>query len=285
MREGVITAYTAAAAEACADLYNRVLGRLPTFVAVDGESLHRGVTAPESFHDEVADGTALLATGAGGLSGWAAVCRRRPGPEAPWDAVVRGLCVPAVEPGTVAELLAAVRAWAGGGRVVIGGSGGPRFQNGGEAALPESTGLGPALLGCGMRLTDRVLVLQGPVEEATPAAGPAEIAAADDHGSCRAVVGGECVGECWVDPAAGFSSHPLASEHAFVQWIGTEPAWRGRGVARQMWAFTCSGLHGRGVRRISLSTPCSNFDAQAFYFRVGLQVVDHGLGFEGPAQA
>jgi len=116
-----------------------------------------------------------------------------------------------------------------------------------------------------------------------PVGGPARVEAADDGGSCRAVVDGQTVGECWVDPAAAHSSHADAAAHAFVQWIGTEAAWRGRGVARQMWAFACGRLHALGVRRISLTTPCDNFGGQAFYYRVGLRVADHGLGFELPA--
>jgi ribosomal protein S18 acetylase RimI-like enzyme len=164
---------------------------------------------------------------------------------------------------------------------VVGGSGGLRFVNGGDGALPESSGLAPALLGHGLRLTSRALVLQGDVWDTPPADGPAAIAPADDGGSCRATLDGGVVGECWVDPAAEFSSHPGARAHAFVQWIGTEEAWRGRGVGRQMWAFTCARLQRLGVRRLSLSTPCGNLAAQALYLRLGMRVVDAGLGWAG----
>ena len=278
----MIRSYAPGDAGRCADLYNRVLGGVPTFVPVDAPSLDRAIAEPVSFHDEVAEGTGLVVDEGRGVWAWAALCRRRPGPDAPWDAVLRALCVPRSEVGVVAALLAGVREWAGGTRIVVGGSGGLRFCNGGDGALPESTGLGPALLGGGLRLADRELVLQGPVEAAGGAAGPARVEAADDAGSSRALVDGRVVGECWIDRASQFSAHPDAATHAFVQWIGTEAEWRGRGVARQLWVFTSSRLHAGGVRRISLSTPCDNFAAQAFYFRVGLRVVDQGLGMETP---
>ena len=101
--------------------------------------------------------------------------------------------------------------------------------------------------------------------------------AAEEDGSSRALVDGGVVGECWIDRASRYSSHPQAAGHAFVQWIGTEVDWRDRGVGRQLWAATCAWLYRDGVRRISLSTPCDNFGAQGFYFRVGLRVVDQGL--------
>lgn len=281
----MIRRYGAEDAAACADLYNRVLEVVPTFVPVDAPSLDHAVTEPDSFHDEVAEGTALVAADTGGVRGWAALCRRRPGPDAPWDAVLRALCVPPAETDVVAALWEGVREWAGGARVVVGGSGGLRFCNGGGGALPESTGLGPALLRCGLRLTARELLLQGLVAPAARTAGPARVEAADEHGSCRALIDGRVVGECWIGRASRCSSHPEAAAHAFVQWIGTEADWRGRGVARQMWAFTTARLCGHGVRRISLSTPCDNFGAHAFYFRVGLRVVDQGLGMETRAEA
>lgn len=278
-------AYGPGDAAACAALYNRVRSAGPTFVPVDAPSLDHAIAHPDSYHDEVEAGAALIVERAGDApAGWAAVCRRRAGAEEPWDAVLRALCADP-EDESVAVLLRAVRRWAAGDRLVVGGSGGLRFQNGGDGALPESGGLAPALLRAGLRLANRELILEGPVDAGLAAAGPARIEPADDGASSRALVGGRTVGECWVDAAAQYSSHPGAAGHAFVQWIGTEAGWRGRGVARQMWAFTCARLHRQGVRRLSLSTPCDNFPAQAFYLRVGLRVADQGLGFEAPATA
>lgn len=276
----MIRTYASRDANDCADLYNRWLGTVPTFVPVDPESLHRAMTEPDSAHDELAEGTGLVMTEGREMRAWAAVCRRRPGPDAPWGAVLRALCVPHADVSAVAALVDAVREWSAGAPTVVGGSGGLRFHNGGDGALAESTGLAPALIARGLWLTTRELVLQGPVEPAMRAMGPASVEAADDAGSSRATVDGRVVGECWIDRASEFSAHPDAAAHAFVQWIGTEGEWRGRGIARQLWAFTCRRLHAGGVRRISLSTPCANFAAQAFYYRVGLRVVDQGLGLE-----
>jgi hypothetical protein len=65
----VIRRYGAEDAAACADLYNRVLEVVPTFVPVDAPSLDHAVTEPDSFHDEVAEGTALVAADTGGVRG------------------------------------------------------------------------------------------------------------------------------------------------------------------------------------------------------------------------
>lgn len=275
--------YVPGDAEACADLYNERYRRVSSFVPVDAASLHEAVLHPDSFHAEVADGRAIVAVGRdGGVRGWVALCRRRPTADAgtPWEASLRCWCVAPEDGDVVRELWWAVIETVGTARVAMGGSGGLRFLNGGEADLPESTGLAPPLLAAGLQLTGRTLVLQGPVAEMGTPSGPAAIAPADEVASSRALVDGETVGECWVAPASLHSSHHEAAAHAFVHWIGTEPEWRGRGVARQMWAWTCARLRGRGVRQMSLTTPCDNVAAQAFYYRMGLRPVDHVLAWE-----
>ncbi len=285
--------YSPGDAEACAELYNLVFRSVPTFVPVDAETMHRAVVRPYSFEDDLADPRMFVAArGGGAIGGFVTFCRRRPkgDSEVAWHGSVRGVCCVGHDAGLATQLVrAAVSTLEGSGTrevAVLEGSGGFRFLNGGHAGLPESlASLVPPLLRARLRLTSRHLVLSGSIQPDRhgPETGVEIVQAQPEHPcSCRALVDGRQVGECWSLLGRDVSSHPAAGESAHVVWIGVEEDWRGRGVGRKMFGWMCRRLREIGVRRLSLTTGSANYDAQAFYYHVGLRVVDQQLGFRVP---
>jgi ribosomal protein S18 acetylase RimI-like enzyme len=81
-----------------------------------------------------------------------------------------------------------------------------------------------------------------------------------------------------VDPAAGivgFQSldlwSPILTSMAHVGQLGTFllPAWRGRGIGRQLWGATEAFARAAGYRKLAIQVRASNTAAQAFYRRLG----------------
>lgn len=285
--------YSRGDADACAELYNLVFRSVPTFVPVDAETMDRAVVRPYSFEDDLADPRMLVAArGGGAIGGFVAFCRRRAkgDAEGAWHGAVRGVCCAGQDADLATQLVrAAVSTLEGSGMrevAVLEGSGGLRFLNGGHAGLPESlASLVPPLLRARLRLTSRHLVLSGPIRphQHRPETDVEIVQAEPEHPcSCRALIGGRQVGECWSLLGRDVSSHPAAGESAHVVWIGVEEAWRGRGIGREMFEWMCRRLREIGVRRLSLTTGSANYGAQAFYYHVGLRVVDQQLGFRVP---
>ena len=65
----------------------------------------------------------------------------------------------------------------------------------------------------------------------------------------------------------------LLSSMAHVGQIGTFllPAWRGRGVGRQLWRTTETFARRAGYRKLAIQVRASNTVAQAFYRRLGFK--------------
>lgn len=66
---------------------------------------------------------------------------------------------------------------------------------------------------------------------------------------------------------------PDLKSMAHVGQVGTFllPAWRGRGLGRQLWSATVSFAREAGYRKLVIQVRASNTAAQAFYRRLGFQ--------------
>jgi ribosomal protein S18 acetylase RimI-like enzyme len=64
---------------------------------------------------------------------------------------------------------------------------------------------------------------------------------------------------------------PILTSMAHVGQLGTFllPAWRGRGIGRQLWSATEAFARAAGYRKLAIQVRASNTAAQAFYRRLG----------------
>lgn len=293
MRPINIQPYRATDAEACARLFNSAFRSVPAFCPVDAATLHHGLSYPAPTRSAVSTPEALICTRRGGaVVGLVAYCQRQRDGEARPHGLVRLLCYPVKEPeigrALLGQALVSLKTYTVPFVAALHGGGGFVFHNFSNTHLLESQqDLVPVLLQGGLRLRpspQRTLIMGVRLPIPTRLRqGPAEITALEGGRqpySCQALVAGEPAGECWAELGSAYSSHPDATQVAFVTWVGTREGLQGRGIAGQMLLWSLARLEDAGVRRVYLNTQGDNTTAQALYFSAGFRIVDRCLDFE-----
>lgn len=66
----------------------------------------------------------------------------------------------------------------------------------------------------------------------------------------------------------------FGGRHAWLTDLWLEPAWRGRGLGRQVFAFVDELLRAEGASFVELVVERDNLEAQAFYKKLGFEAAD-----------
>lgn len=95
-----------------------------------------------------------------------------------------------------------------------------------------------------------------------------------------AFLDGEEIGQCWTHSCGEFTNHQEVQDWVYIDWLGVEAEFQGRGLGKYLLEYTLYELKKVGYKHTTLSANWDNYPALLLYTNLGFRIIDWTYEYE-----